>query len=50
MALSGSQFKRYGRHGRQIGSQARKSATYKLRTSKKPSTPKSQVYKGYKAK
>jgi hypothetical protein len=49
MVLSGAQFKRYGRHNRSIGSHARKSVTYKLRTSKKPSVP-SQVYKGYKAK
>lgn len=49
MALSGAQFKRYGRHGRRIGSHARKSVTYKLRTSKTPSVP-SQVYKGYKSK
>jgi len=49
MALSGSQFKRYGRHGRQIGSHARKSTTYKIRTAKKPSAPK-QIYKGYKSK
>ncbi len=49
MALNGSQFKRYGMHGRQIGFKARKSTTYKIRTAKNPAAPK-QVYKGYKSK